>query len=159
MKRMTILLALLSICGVIVAQSSGDSVSQKTDTTGVVIIQPQFKGGAESFNKYIQDNFVYPEDAKRRSVEGKIVIEFSVEKSGAITYPGVIKGLDDMVDDEIVRLFKSMPRWTPATKNGVPIRFKMLMTMNIKASRHGLITSSEEVEELFLELSERRDFY
>ena len=61
----------------------------------------------------------------------------TVEKSGAITYVSVLKGLDESIDGEIVKLLEAMPRWTPATKNGVPVRYKVSMPINLRASRKG----------------------
>ena len=87
--------------------------------------------------EYISRNFIYPEEAKKRSVKGKMEVEFTVEKSGTITYVSVLKGLDESIDGEIVKLLEAMPRWTPATKNGVPVRYKVSMPINLRASRKG----------------------
>ena len=144
MKNIPLILVLLFIGGSVYAQSGTDSISNTSDTAKVVIIQPEFKGGYKSLSKYIADNLVYPADAKRRSVDGQVEVEFTVEKSGDLSYIGVVKGLDDAVDEEIVRLFKTMPRWNPATKNGKPVRYKLRMPLNIRASRRGETTVSSE---------------
>lgn len=102
----------------------------------IVITQPEFKGGIEKMYKYISDNFEYPEDAQKRSVNGQMEVEFTVEKSGDITYVGILKGLDYSIDDEVLRLLKAMPRWIPATKNGEPVRYKVTMPLTIRASRN-----------------------
>ena len=148
MKNIPLVLILLFICCSVSAQSGTDSISSISDTAKAVIIQPEFKGGSQNLKKYIADNLVYPADAKRRSVDGLVEVEFTVEKSGDVTYVGVIKGLDDSVDKEIVRLFQTMPRWTPATKNGKPVRYKLRMPLNIRASRRGetAISTEEDLE-------------
>ena len=148
MKNIPLVLILLFICYSVSAQSGTDSISSISDTAKAVIIQPEFKGGSQNLKKYIADNLVYPADAKRRSVDGLVEVEFTVEKSGDITYVGVVKGLDDSVDKEIVRLFQTMPRWTPATKNGKPVRYKLRMPLNIRASRRGetAISTEEDLE-------------
>lgn len=137
MRKTSLILFLLFLFGSVYAQSVTDSISNTSDTTKVVITQPEFKGGSQNLSKYITENFVYPADAKRRSVDGKVEIEFTVEKSGDLSYIGVVKGLDHSVDEAIVELFKAMPRWTPGTKNGTPIRFKLRMPLTIRASRRG----------------------
>ena len=144
MRKTILMLVLLFLYGSVIAQSATDSISNISDTTDVVITQPEFKGGAQNLSKYIAENFVYPADAQRRSVDGKVEIEFTVEKSGDLTYIGIVKGLDSSVDEAIVELFKAMPRWTPGTKNGKPIRFKLRMPLNIRASRRGETTVSTE---------------
>lgn len=138
-RKLALLFVLLSVFGLAFAQSDADS-SSNTDTTAIaqtedVITQPEFKGGIEKMYKYISDNFEYPDEAKKRSVNGKIEVEFTVEKSGDITYVGILKGLDYSIDDEVLRLLKAMPRWTPATKNGVPVRYRVSMPITIRASR------------------------
>jgi TonB family protein len=119
------------------AQPNKDSVKTSTQNTEVVITQPEFKGGIEKMYEYIKINFQYPDEAERRSVRGKMEVEFTVEKSGDITYVGILKGLDESIDEEVLRLLKAMPRWTPATKNGVPVRYKVSMPITIRASRKG----------------------
>ena len=141
MKRLLVLFLFCYTLGSLFAQSAADSVSGNpnsyTTKTGDIITQPEFKGGVEKMYEYISRNFIYPEEAKKRSVIGKMEVEFTVEKSGAITYVSVLKGLDESIDGEIVKLLEAMPRWTPATKNGVPVRYKVSMPINLRASRKG----------------------
>ena len=145
MKRFTLLFVLISAFGMAYAQTAADSVSNtKTESkkTADVITQPEFKGGIEKMYEYITTNFIYPEEAEKRSVRGKMEVEFTVEKSGDITYVGILKGLDYSIDEEVLRLLKAMPRWTPATRNGVPVRYKVSMPITIRASRKGQRSST-----------------
>ena len=143
-------LILLSVFGLATAQSEKDSVNKQTQSEKVVITQPEFKGGIEKMYEYITTNFQYPEDAKKRSVRGKMEVEFTVEKSGDITYVGILKGLDYSIDEEVLRLLKAMPRWIPATKNGEPVRYKVSMPITIRASRRQ--KSSQELNTNYEEL-------
>ena len=135
MKKTLLLSLILMMSGYCLAQSDKSSSDTGKSSEEVVITQPEFKGGIEKMYQYITDNFIYPEDAAKRSVNGKMEVEFTVEKTGDITYVGIIKGLDYSIDDEVLRLLKAMPRWTPATKNGVPVRYKVSMPLTIRASR------------------------
>lgn len=146
MKRLAALFALIPFFGLVSAQSAGSDskgAAQKED----VITQPEFKGGIKQMYQYISDNFEYPEDAAKRSVNGKMEVEFTVEKSGDITYVGILKGLDYSIDEEVLRLLKAMPRWTPATKNGVPVRYKVSMPITIRASRNKNLKSSTALQD------------
>lgn len=138
MRKLALLFVLLSVSCLSFAQTNTDS--KKTED---VITQPEFKGGIEKMYQYISDNFQYPDEAQKRSVNGKMEVEFTVEKSGDITYVGILKGLDYSIDEEVLRLLKAMPRWTPATKNGVPVRYKVSMPITIRASRKGQKSSQE----------------
>jgi len=164
MKKILLILTLLFLSGSVIAQSETDSVNNTSDTTKVVIIQPEFKGGSKNLSKYITENFVYPADAKRRSVDGKVEIEFTVEKSGDLTYIGIVKGIDDSVDKALVDLFKTMPRWTPATKNGKPVRYKIRMPFNIRASRKGETSVSsdddlDQTNEIIMDLEAMGEYF
>lgn len=141
MRKLTFLFMLLFVSGLALAQSDNDNGAAKK--TEDVITQPEFKGGIEKMYEYISTNFVYPEEAQKRSVNGKMEVEFTVEKSGDITYVGILKGLDYSIDEEVLRLLKAMPRWTPATKNGVPVRYKVSMPITIRASRKGQRSSQQ----------------
>lgn len=138
MKKLLLLSVSFFLFGLMSAQSDSSSTSTAnafTTPEGDVITQPEFKGGIEKMYEYISNNFEYPEDAAKRSVNGKMEVEFTVEKSGDITYVGILKGLDYSIDEEVLRLLKAMPRWTPATKNGNPVRYKVSMPITIRASR------------------------
>lgn len=144
MIRKTVFLTVLSIFSLYSsAQSDSTAKVDTTPKTADVITQPEFKGGIEKMYEYISINFVYPEEAQKRSVNGKMEVEFTVEKSGDITYVGILKGLDYSIDEEVLRLLKAMPRWTPATKNGVPVRYKVSMPITIRASRKKERSSQE----------------
>lgn len=139
--KISMLMMLFTVTAAVSAQSVGD---QKPDSTAVttsnnskevVITQPEFKGGIKEMYQYIADNFQYPEEAARRSVNGKMEVEFTVEKSGDVTYCGIVKGLDYSIDGEILRLLEAMPRWIPATRNGEPVRYKVLMPLTIRAKK------------------------
>ena len=154
-RKLALLFVLLSAFGLAFAQTDADSSANSNsskDTTATaqtedVITQPEFKGGIEKMYKYISDNFEYPDEAKKRSVNGKMEVEFTVEKSGDITYVGILKGLDYSIDDEVLRLLKAMPRWTPATKNGVPVRYRVSMPITIRASRNKNQKSSTALQD------------
>jgi hypothetical protein len=75
MKKLMTLFALLFVFALTSAQSdeSGSkSATQSTTQKEDVITQPEFKGGIEKMYQYISDNFEYPENAAKRSVNGKM---------------------------------------------------------------------------------------
>lgn len=143
MKRFILMTLLVLLTNIVFAQSDVNSNNNSAKKTEDVITQPEFKGGIEKMYEYITNNFIYPEEAQKRSVNGKMEVEFTVEKSGDITYVGILKGLDYSIDEEVLRLLKAMPRWTPATKNGVPVRYKVSMPITIRASRKGQRSSQQ----------------
>jgi periplasmic protein TonB len=96
-----------------------------------VIINPEFPGGMKECSKWLSKHLEYPAMAQRMGIEGRVVVEFTVDTSGKISDAKVVESLHKLCDQEALRLVKSMPAWTPGEKNGVkttatytlPIRF------------------------------------
>ncbi len=85
---------------------------------------PQFPGGDGELMKYLADNISYPEEAEEKGAQGRVICTFVVERDGSITDVKVIKSVAPSLDKEAVRVLKSMPKWTPGTQGGHPVRVK-----------------------------------
>lgn len=79
----------------------------------------------DDFNTYLLKNRRYPEEAAENGIQGKVYVEFFVERDGSISNVKVIRGVDPMLDKEAVRLVESCPRWKPGMQRGRPVRVKM----------------------------------
>ncbi len=96
-----------------------------------IIRNPEFPGGMKECARWLSSHLEYPVMAIRMGIEGKVVVEFTVDENGKISDAAVIEKLHRLCDQEAIRLVKSMPDWTPGEKNGVrtaqrytlPIRF------------------------------------
>ncbi len=91
---------------------------------------PSFPGGIEKMYDYIYDELQYPEDAKQNKISGHVIVQFVVEKDGALNRINVIRGVDDSLNAEAVRVVESMNdgyKWTPGMHNGVkvPVSFTL----------------------------------
>ena len=76
--------------------------------------KPSFNGGdANEFSKWVNSRLVYPEIAKENGVQGRVTLSFTVEADGRVTNVKVLKGVDDSLDKEAVRVVSSSPKWTP----------------------------------------------
>ena len=83
---------------------------------------PTYLGGEEAMYKYISENLRYPEQAKADGIAGRVFVSFVIEKDGSVTDVEVKRGIGHGCDEEAVRVVKSMPRWTPGTLFGKPVR-------------------------------------
>lgn len=101
-----------------------------------VITQPEFDGGMEKLYEYIMTNFEYPEECKKRNARGTVEIRFTVGKSGDVMQVYIVEGIDPDIDEELLRVFRAMPLWVPATKNGEPVRYTVTMSISLKLSRN-----------------------
>ncbi len=83
---------------------------------------PEFPGGKEALNKYINTSIIYPEEALKQEISGRIYLSFTVEKDGSITDVKVSRGLHPLLDKEGVRIVKNMPKWIPGSMKGKIVR-------------------------------------
>jgi len=84
--------------------------------------KPLFPGGKLAMIEYISDSLMYPEQAISSKIEGRVVLKFIIDDRGkicCISYIGQPIGYG--IEEEAIRLIKSMPRWTPATLDGIPV--------------------------------------
>lgn len=109
------------------------------------IVMPEYPGGREALQKYIESNLVYPTTARKLEMTGEVVVEFTVERGGMLTSINVVKGLAPELDEEALRVVQGMGRWIPGTKNGVPVRVTMKMPINFKLHKvNGFLDESKE---------------
>lgn len=80
----------------------------------IVETKPSFMGGDDTaFTKWVMSQIVYPEIAKENGISGRVVTQFTVEKDGSVTNVKVLRGVDEALDKEAVRVIKSSPKWSP----------------------------------------------
>lgn len=84
-------------------------------------------GGTEAFFDWIEKNQKYPDLARRRKIQGKVMVEFMVQADGTLTDARVIKKMGSGLDEEAIRLIKAAPKWEPATYKGKPLKQKMVL--------------------------------
>ncbi len=90
------------------------------------------KGGYPAFYKYVFEKIKYPAQARRMGIEGKVFIEFVVNRDGSIVDVKAIKGIGAGCDEEAERVVKSAPSWTPGKQRGKPVRQKMVIPITFK---------------------------
>jgi protein TonB len=83
---------------------------------------PTFPGGDAGFNKYLSKNIRYPAIARENNVQGRVIVQFVVEKDGSLTDIKVVRGIGSGCDEEAVRALKASPKWKPGIQNGRPVR-------------------------------------
>ncbi|GAB2783839.1 hypothetical protein GCM10027275_29880 [Rhabdobacter roseus] len=90
-------------------------------TFTIVEQMPEFPGGTSELYKYLARNIMYPTEASRKEVQGRVLVSFLVSEEGAIREPKIVNGLGAGIDEEALRVVLSMPRWKPARQNGRPV--------------------------------------
>ncbi|MCR5276418.1 MAG: energy transducer TonB [Bacteroidales bacterium] len=76
--------------------------------------KPKFNGGdANEFSKWVNQRLVYPDIAKENGVQGRVMLQFTVNADGSVSNVKVLRGVDEALDKEAVRVVSSSPKWTP----------------------------------------------
>lgn len=110
------------------ADGSGE-IYQDRGTDSLAI--PMIAKGLRGLPTYIAENLRYPEDARRRDIQGKVAVEFVVEISGNVSNIRAVEALGAGCDDEAMRLIRSM-RWRPAFKGGQRVRSIVKMDIQFR---------------------------
>ncbi|UII25842.1 TonB family protein [Fulvivirga maritima] len=84
-------------------------------------------GGFQSFYDYIRSNLNYPSEAMRLGIEGKVMIQFVVDKTGDLTEIEVVKGIGVGCDEEAIRLIKNSPHWYPPYQRGTAVKQRIIL--------------------------------
>ncbi len=90
----------------------------------VVEEMPEFPGGMEALMTYLSKNIKYPSIAQENNIQGRVIVEFVVNKDGSIVEPVVKRSIDSSLDNEAMRVIKSMPKWKPGKQRGKPVRVR-----------------------------------
>ncbi len=106
----------------VIAEPEPPKHEEENKVFDIVEQQPLFPGGPAALMKYLSENTKYPVVAQENGVQGRVIVQFVVEKDGSISDVHVLRGVDPSLDKEAVRVVKSMPRWTPGKQNGITVR-------------------------------------
>ena len=98
----------------------------------VVEQMPSFPGGMGALMSWLGQNIKYPVIAAENGVQGRVIVQFVVEKDGSITDVKVAKSVDPSLDKEAARVVKSMPHWIPGKQNGSAVRVKYTVPVTFK---------------------------
>lgn len=93
---------------------------------------PEFPGGMEEMLKFLQENVKYPENAMKNNVQGRVIVQFVVEKDGTPTEFKVLRSVDPDLDAEALRVMKAMPKWKPGMQRGEVVRVKYTVPVSFK---------------------------
>lgn len=119
-----------------VSEIGGYGTEDTGDTEVFIVVEdmPSFPGG--NVQKWIAKNVKYPILAMENGIQGKVFIQFVIEKDGSITDVKVLRGVDSSLDKEAARVVKSMPKWKPGKQRGKPVRVSYTLPINFQLSNN-----------------------
>lgn len=110
---------------------------ERTDVFQIVDEAPAFIDGEGALYKYLGTNITYPKQARNLGIEGRVFVQFVVNKDGSISDAQVIKGIGAGCDAEALRVVSNMPDWNPGSKEGEDVNVKMVLPIYFKLPDSG----------------------
>lgn len=110
------------------SEIDGVHVSDEEEAVFLVVEEmPSFPGGDEAYKLFLQNNIRYPQSAKENGIEGTVYLSFEVKKSGKLRNIKILRGVDDNLNNEAIRVVKLMPDWVPGKQRGKPVDVQMTL--------------------------------
>jgi len=105
-----------------VVGNTAEEEAEEAQIFQIVEDMPKFQGGdIDSFRNYIQATVKYPALAMENQISGTVYVSFVVNRRGEITGINILRGVDPILDDEVVKALKSAPTWEPGKQRGKPV--------------------------------------
>ena len=99
----------------------------------VVEDMPKFKNGdIKTFQKWVMKNVKYPKEAMKKRISGKVFCQFEINKQGEVENAKIIKSVDPLLDDEVLRVVKSSEKWTAGKQRGKNVTVQMSLPVHFK---------------------------
>jgi len=121
---------LLSVGSIHAAEPVQNEQSEIVEVLEAPDKMPQFPGGMSGLHKYLMENVHYPYYAERKGIQGKVMVQFVVDRDGTVTDVKVEKPAHKSLNKEAVRVVKKMPKWIPGEQDGKPVRVLYHMPVN-----------------------------
>ena len=114
----------VSVAEVGEGQAIPEASSAEEDILEVAEVMPEFPGGYKALLEFISKNVRYPEEAMKNAWQGRVVLQFVIEKDGAVSNIKVLRSVNETLDNEAMRVIREMPKWTPGKDKGKEVRCK-----------------------------------
>ena len=108
----------------------GDEYSGESEVFAVVEEMPKCPGG--NVQKWISKHIKYPMIAQENNIQGKVFVQFVIEKDGSVSNVKVTRSVDPSLDKEAIRVIQSMPKWTPGKQRQKPVRVSFTVPINFQ---------------------------
>ena len=98
----------------------------------VVEQMPKFPGGDEGLMSFLKDNVKYPKEAEKAGKQGRVVVQFVVNKDGSVKNAKVVRSVDENLDAEALRVINAMPKWQPGKQRGQDVNVKYTLPVSFR---------------------------
>lgn len=98
----------------------------------IVEEMPEFPGGEAALRRFIANAIKYPQIAQENGIQGRVYIQFVVDRDGSVTQASVARGVDPSLDKEALRVVNSLPKWKPGMQRGKPVKVSYTVPINFQ---------------------------
>ena len=109
-----------------------EEVVEEEQIFQVVEEMPSFPGGDAECMRFLNKNIKYPTIAQENGIQGRVILQFVVNKDGSIVDVVVARSVDPYLDKEAVRVVNMMPKWKPGKQRGKPVRVKFTLPVTFR---------------------------
>lgn len=129
-KLLLILICAMPLVGF--SQQLTEKDPKNEDVFIAVEKMPEYPGGNEAMMDYLSKNLKYPDDAAEKNIQGKVYVSFIVSKEGKVSDVEVIRGVNESLDNEAIRIVKAMPPWKVGMQGDKPVKVKFTLPIVFK---------------------------
>ena len=118
---------------IVITMKNAKAEEAENPTFFIVEKMPVFPGGEEALREFIANNLVYPAEAAKQAIQGRVFVTFIVSKTGLVEKIKIAKSVNPLLDEAAMEVVRKMPQWTPGTQKGeavdvhytIPIQFSL----------------------------------
>ena len=127
-------LAVLPLCAqkTVIGQQKTTQIPDDDPVFTVCEKKPEFPGGDMALMEFLMKQTKYPKDATEQGIQGRVVVQFIVEKDGSPSNAKVVKSVSQSLDEEALRVVRAMPKWTPGQQRGQNVRAQFTLPVTFR---------------------------
>lgn len=118
--------------GIVIKEEVIEEVADEVFQFSIIEIKPEFPGGMKALMKFLSKTVKYPEAAIKKGIEGRVFVQFIINKKGKVVKVEVVRGVDPYLDREALQVIKRMPNWKPGIQRGKPVKVSYIIPINFK---------------------------
>lgn len=106
---------------------------ENQDKNGIYSIveeMPEYPGGDKALRNEIAEKIKYPEEARKKGIQGKVFVTFVVDEQGAVTNVKIARGVDPSLDNEALRVINDLKNWKPGKEKGKAVKVAFTVPIN-----------------------------
>lgn len=116
----------------LILTSHQKNVEKEEEIVNFAEVMPEFPGGVLSLQKFIADAVKYPSIALENEIQGKVYVSFVINEFGNVTNATIVRGVDESLDNEALRVIRSLPKWKPGLQGGKAVKVRYFVPINFE---------------------------